>query len=258
MLEGNKRIYEATADSLIPDWKDVNKNELIVKACECTDKELKDAYIAAIMLRYWSKMERYYYKCKLVTSPEDIHTWVTMAVLYVLEHKPWKDPNSSVYEDPNGPDKVMNIYIESRRLTFYQQLNRYKRKINSAITSLDSLVDDFKDVFMPSYNDEYDFVYNQEVINYFYKKDYFMAFMLDAILYEDVMSDGDFNKRKLTSHLRNIDDTFCDIFSKRYHIPLQDVKYSKQFITDLSSYNMKKKIEYNLIRLRKVMEEGEI
>lgn len=258
MLDENKRIYEAVANSLIPDWKDINKNELIIKASDCQDKSMRDAYIAAIMLRYWSKMERYYYKCQLVTSPEDIHTWVTMAVLYTLEHKPWENPDSSVYQDPNGPDKVMNIYIESRRLTFYQQLNRYKRKINSAISSLDNLVDDFKDVFMPTYNDEYDFIYNQIVANYFEKKDYFIAFVMDAILYEDVMSDGILNRRKLASHIRNIDDEFCEVFAERYNLSLDCVKYSKQFVTDLSSYNMKNKIEYSLARLRKVIEEGEI
>ena len=258
MLEGNKRIYEATAKSLIPDWEDINKNELIIRASKCEDESMRDAYIAAIMLRYWSKMERYYYKCQLVTSPEDIHTWVTMAVLYALENKPWENPDSSVYQDPNGPDKVMNIYIESRRLTFYQQLNRYKRKINSAIGSLDSLVDDFKDVFMPTYNDEYDFVYNQIVADYFTKKDYFIAFMMDAILYEDVMSDGLLNRRKLASHIRNIDDEFCKIFAERYNIPLDYVKYSTQFVTKLSSYNMNKKIEYGLARLEKVIKEGEI
>lgn len=258
MLEGNKRIYEEVANALIPNWSQMNKNDLIIKASECTNKELKDAYVAAIMLRYWSKMERYYYKCKLVTSPEDIHTWVTMAILYAFEHKPWNNPESSVYNDPNGPDKVMNIYIESRRLTFYQQLNRYKRKINSAISSLDSLVDDFKDVFMPTYNDQYDFVYNQIIMDYFKKKDYFMAFMMDAILYEDVMTEGNLNRRKLTSHIRNIDADYCEIFSSRYNIPLDEVVYSIQFITDLSSYNMKNKIEYNLIKLKKVMLEGEI
>lgn len=258
MLEGNKRIYEATAKSLIPNWEEIDKNELIIKACECNDKQMKDAYIAAIMLKYWSKMERYYYKCQLVTSPEDIHMWVTMAILYALEHKPWENPKSSVYQDPNGPDKVMNIFIESRRLTFYQQLNRYKRKINSAISSLDNLVDDFKDVFMPTYNDEYEFIYNQIVVNYFNKKDYFIAFMLDAILYEDVMSDGILNKRKLSSHIRNIDEDFCEVFAERYNLSLEDVKYSIQFITDLSSYNMKNKIEYSLARLERVIKEGEI
>lgn len=258
MLEGNKRIYEEAANSLIPGWKDMNKNDLIREGVKCTDKQLKDAYIAAIMLKYWSKMERYYYKCQLVTSPEDIHTWVTKAVIYAFDERPWEKPESSLYGDPNGPDKVMNIFIESRRLTFYQQLNRYKRKINSAITSLDTLVDEYKDVFMPSYDDNYDFVYNQIVMNYFDKEEYFMAFMLDAILYEDVMTDGNLNKRKLSSHIRNIDEFNCEIFATRYNRPLEEVIEASNSVTGLSSYLMKNNIEYNLLRLKKVIEEGEI
>jgi hypothetical protein len=209
------------------------------------------------MLNYWGKMENYYYRCKLVTSPEDIHTWLTIAVMYAINNKPWEDKEGSIYKDPNGPDKVINRIIESKRLTFYQQLNRYKRKINSAITSLDSLVEDYKDVFMPSYDDQYNFIYNQLVVQYFEKKDYFMAFMLDAILYEDVMTDGQLNKRKLTSHIRNIDDFFCEVFANRYDLKPEDVIFSKQFVIGISSYNMKNKVEYNLIKLKSVLQEGD-
>ena len=257
MLEGNKHIYEELATSLIPNWKDINKNELVIRACNCTNKQLKDAYIAAIMLNYWTKIESYYYKCKLVTCPEDIHMWLTIAVMYVLKHKPWENPKSSIYEDPNGPDKVINRIIESKRLTFYQQLNRYKRKINSAITSLDTLVEDYKDVFIPTYNDEHNFIYDDIIVKFFEKKDYFICFMLDAILYEDVLSDGELNKRKLASYLRNLDDIQCMVFSERYNISLDKVLYSIQFVTSLNSYNMKKKIEYNLIKIKQYLEEGD-
>ena len=256
MLNENKLIYQELADSLIPDWKEKDKNQLVIEAGNCTDTRLKDAYIAAIMVKYWNKLDNYYYKCKLVTTPEDIHTWLVMAVTYAVDEKPWEDPNQSIYGDKNGPDKVINRIIESKRLTFYQQLNRYKRRINSAIISLDSLVDEYKDVFAPSYSDGNNIEYDTLVIHYFNVKDYFMAFLIDAIMYEDVMDDKGLSKRKFSSHLRNLDDIFCETFSSRYKLPFEDVKNSITYVNNLSNYNLKNKIEYNLIKLKNVMKEG--
>lgn len=256
MLEQNKDIYQQTADAIIPDWRDRNKNELIISACNCTNKHERDGYISAIMLKYWNKLDSYYYKCRLVTSPEDIHTWLVIAVMYAIERKPWEDPNQSIYGDPNGPDKVINRIIESKRLTFYQQLNRYKRKINGAITSLDTLMEEYKDVFAPSYNEDYSVEYHTLIINYFNTKDYFMAFFIDAIMYEDVMDNNGVSQRKLSSHLRNLDDEYCKYFAQKYMIPLDKVKQSVPYVNNISSYNLKNKIEYSLIRLRHTLKEG--
>ena len=145
MLDEYKKLYEEIATAGLPEWKTINKNELIKTASYLENGYLKDSYVAAIMLNYWNKIGKFYSKCKLVTSPEDIHTWLTISVLYALDRKPWESENSSIYNDPNGPDKVINRCMECRRITFYQQLNRYNRKINSAILSLDSLVEDYKD-----------------------------------------------------------------------------------------------------------------
>ena len=257
MLEENKKIYKQLADQFVPDWKTVDKNYLIRQAANETDNTMKDAYIAAIMLRYWNKLDSYYYKCKLVITPEEVHTWLTIAVMYAINKKPWENPKMGIYNDETGPDKVINRIIESKRLTFYQQLNRYKRKINSAITSLDSLQDDYKDVFMPTYEDDYNFVYDQYVKDFFNKKDYFMSFMLDAILYDDVITDDKLNNRKLSSYIRNIDDEQCELFAMRYDIPIEDVKYAVQFVTNINGSDMKNKIEYNLIRLQKLLQEGD-
>lgn len=256
MLEQNKEIYQQTADSLIPDWRKQNKNDLIIQASNCTDSRLKDAYISAIMLRYWNKLDSYYYKCRLVTTPEDIHTWLVIAVMYAIDRKPWEDPAQAIYGDPNGPDKVINRIVESKRLTFYQQLNRYKRKINGGITSLDTLMDEYKDVFAPSYNEDFSVEYETLVVHYFNVKDYFMSFLIDAIMYEDVMDENGLSKRKFSAHLRNIDDLYCEVFAERYNLPLDKVKQSVTYVNNISSYNLKNKIEYSLIRLKNAIKEG--
>ena len=256
MLNENRMIYQELADSLLPDWKKKTKNELVIEAGKCENESLKNAYIAAIMLKYWNKLDNYYYKCKLVTTPEDIHSWLVMAVTYAVDEKPWEDPKQSIYGDPNGPDKVINRIIESKRLTFYQQLNRHKRKINSAIISLDTLTEEYKDVFAPSYHESYNVEYDTLVINYFNLKDYFMSFLIDAIMYEDVMDNKGLSRRKLSSHLRNINDEYCEVFADRYNLPIDKVKQSIVYVNNISSYNLKNKVEYSLIKLKNVIKEG--
>lgn len=254
MLEENKEIYENMADVMVPNWREMDKNDLVRKACEVKDYE-RDGYVSAIMLKYWSKLNNYYYKCKLVTTPEDVHSWLVTAVMYAIERQPWKNPKMSVYNDKNGPDKVINRIIESKRLTFYQQLNRYKRKINSAILSLDTLTDEFKDIFMPNYNDEYNFESIELVLRYFNQQEYMIAFIIDAIIYGDILRNEQYIKN-LSIHLRKLDNKFCEEFAERYNLPLEKVIEGSKYIVNLSTNKMKRKIEYNMIRLKDILKEG--
>lgn len=250
MLEETRKIYEDCANSHLPQWKEIDKNELIRTASRLSNGPLKDAYVAATMLNYWNKISKYHYKCSLVTSPEDIHTWVVIAVMYAIDRKPWEDPKQSVYNDVNGPDKVVNRIIESKRLTFYQQLNRYNRKINSTTLSLDTLTDDYKDLFIPTSFDTYDFEIYQLVKDYFNKKDYFMSFMIDAIVNENVLEDT-LNKKRLASHFRRLDNEFAKRFSEMYEVSLEKVVDALQYVNNLSTYKFNNKVEYNLVLLKK-------
>ena len=249
MLEDNKRLYEEVANAILTDWKSQNKNDLIRKAVEVgKNSYLYDGYISAIMYKYWNKIDSYYYRCKFVTTPEDIHTWLASSVLYAIEHHAWDDPEKGIYNDPNGPDKVVNRSMECRRLTFYQQLNRYNRKINSDVLSLDSLTEDYKDYIMPSENKSVDIEYHDMVSRYFESGEVVVSFILDAIMYEDIFSDT-LEVKKLYAHLRKFDEVDSQIFAARYGLALDKVV---EAITDLQSMSVmkfKKTVEYNLLKL---------
>ena len=250
MLEETRQIYEECADSHLPNWKNIDKNDLIRKASTLSNSALKDAYVSAIMLNYWSKIYKYYHKCSMVTTPEDVHTWLTIAVMYAINRKPWEDPTQSIYGDVNGPDKVINRIIESKRLTFYQQLNRYNRKINSDTLSLDTLTDEYKDLFIPSTFDTYSFEICELVKTYFNKKDYFMAFMIDAIVNENVLGET-LNKKRLASHFRHLDEDFVKRFSEMYEVSLEKVRDSLQYVNNISTYKFNNQVEYCLTLLKK-------
>ena len=256
MLDEVKQIYKQTADSLPIDWVKEDKNNLINLACEYRGTPLEDAYVAAVMLRYWSKISKYYSRCKLVATPEDIHEWLTIAVLYTLDKQPWKNPKLDIYNDVNGPDKVLNRAMESKRLTFYQQLNRYNRKINSDTLSLSALTTDYKDVFTPTYHDIYAVEVNDVVLKFFNKKEYMTAFILDTIFHEKIIIEEN-NIKKLCNHLRHIDTVSCKIFSHRYNIPLEIVENAASYILNLSPIKLKKRVEYSLIRLKNMLKESD-
>lgn len=248
LLSENKQIYEDKANLHLHNWQTINKNELVLEAIKNIDTPKYDSYLAAIILRYWSKIESYYNKCRLVVSPEDVHSWVVGGILYAIKYQPWNNKDSSIYNDPNGPDKVINRFIESRRVTFYQQLNRYNRKINSAILSLNSLTEDLFDSVAPTYEDKYDIEAEELILKYFNKMDYFTAFMLDAIIFDNyIMPD---HTKKLATHLINYNENSCRIFSNRYNIPLDKVVEASKYITNLSRFKVNSKIKSTLDRLK--------
>lgn len=253
ILEQNKKIYEQTASQLVG-WRDIDKSELLIRAGNAEGVD-RDKYFAAVILKYWNKLEKYYYKCKLVATPEDVHTWLINAILYALDHKAWEDPESNIHNDPNGPDKVVNRAMESIRLTFYQQLNRHKRKVNSATLSLDTLIEDYDDVFNPASPETIESsMWNYIVVDYFNKKDYFVAFMIDIILYDDVVKDK-LDEKRLNLYLRNIDDKYCVEFAHRYNYNVNDVIKASSYVTKLSNTIIRKKIEYTLLKLGKEIRE---
>lgn len=254
MLDENRLIYEEVASALLPNWRDMDKNELIRTASNLPNGPNRDSYTAAIMLKYWSKISKFYNKCKLVATQEDVHMWLTMAVIYALDNKPWDNPKSSIYNDKTGPDKVVNRVMECRRITFYQQLNRFNRKINSAVLSLDSLTDEYKDLVLPTTEDSYIVELFDIVTNKFNEGEYLMAFVLDALLCENLQNRKE-DHRKFLYHIRNLDDNFCAVFEDRYGVSQDAVKQAVKSVNQLNSTDLKKRIEYNLIRIKELLRE---
>lgn len=229
MLEDARESYLTCANLFVPNWNNMSKNKLAFEAIEHKDDKCYDGYVSALMLKYWGKIITYYQRCKLVVTPEDVHSWLVVAIMYALDKHPWTNPSSSIYNDKNGPDKVINRVMESRRVTFYQQLNRYNRKINSALLSLESLSDDWADANTPAVEDEHTIDLEETVMECFNLKDYFYAFLLDAVIYENYTIHKHY--KKLVTHLQNIDDEYCRTFAGRYDLDFNRVKRASSYVT---------------------------
>lgn len=262
MLEEYKKLYISKAD-LIPGWKDMSKSELCNKYIEYenTDKSKSECYLSAIVCNYWHAIDKYYSQSYSSASPEDCYEWLIHAITYALNARKWLDPKNKLYDDPNGPDKVINRCIKSTRLIHYQASNRLKRRINYNMSSLDSLQEEYQDLFTATvwdFVDETRSDMDNLILEAFNHKDYFLSFFLDGIVNADVFeyveeddkTYSSFSSKKLVSHIRHIDDAYCFIFAKRFNLPIEKVKKGASYCTKLSSQRLYTKIRKTAEDLR--------
>lgn len=269
MLADNYRIFESIANSYIPDWEQISKNDLFNKYVENENinPEVAEAYFSAIVCRYWGRIKSLYFNSQPVFKEEDCYDWLINAIIYTLKNRKWLDPACSLHKDKNGPDKALNICIKSERLTAYQASNRYKRKGNALTVSLERQLEEYGDYYTPSNltcSLEDNFSYDYIVTDAFSVKDYFKAFMVDIILYDNVFQrtlDGtnnvmvEFSRKKLIHYLRTLDLKYFKYFEEKYHIPLEKILKAYSYISNLSTDSYITKIKRVKRDLRKYLKE---
>ena len=265
MLDEYKEAFRRCAD-LIDGWQDLSKNDLCRRYVENKDNpHLQNSYFAAIMYRYWHLIPKYYYMSSNVATEEDCYEWLEDSVYGCLKATSWDREDSSIYKDPNGPDKVINRCMKCARLTYYQFINRKKRKDNFGLLSLDEMTELFgTTVSEPesSENVEQDiarWAIDDYVKKSFSNKDYFVAVMVDAICSQevfDVVVNKDtgmttkFNVKKLTKFMSNFTDEYVFEFARKYDLMVEDVEKGMSYFRFQKPPTIKAKIQTNLEKLQ--------
>ena len=264
MLNDVRLSYERCADLKVPGWREMNKNELVNKCCDVKDnKELYDAYVSAIIARYWNLATKYYCQNQSSAPAEECYSWLLDSIMCALQWQQWRNPKNAIYNDPNGPDKVINRCMVSARLMFYQASNCVKRKVNYQSYSAEKMQEELGDAALPAVEDE-DMnrvidVSDDLIIKAFRRGDYFSAAVIDNIAHKetyDIIKEGGkvftkFNPKKLARVLRRCDDAYCDAFSRRYHVNVDDMREQVTTIKRFSSEKMYRWINRSLEKLRK-------
>jgi len=262
MLDDYKRSYEECAN-LIKDWKSISSIDLCdnyIKNLEI-DPDKSQAYLSAVICRYWYIIQRTYYAQRIkLASEEDVYDWFIEGLYNALNHHVWTDPNNKLYGDEKGPEKAISVCIYSAKLNYFQSLEYDKRKTNKYALSLEELEEDSSDDYYLPYYDQSPFMkmyMYEKVRKMFFDYDYFSAFLLDAIVNVEVFSKEE-NKdyatlslRKLLKYLRNIDDRYIKIFSNIYDLDEKDVIQAVEFIKNLPSERMIRNITNLLFLLRR-------
>ena len=263
MLDEYKDLCRRSAD-LIPDWKSMSKNDLCRAYVQNKDNpEIQNHYLSAILYRYWNLISKYYYMSANCATPEDCYEWLVDSVCCCVNLASWENPDSSIYKDPNGPDKVINRCMKCARLTYYQFINRKKRRDNFGLLSIDEL----KELFGNSVAEPVDYELEcdaSEVMikeyggTMFNRKDYFIAFLIDCIISSNIFditkndneSYFEFNLRKLVKVMNNLEDEYPLVFAETYGIPVEKVVKGFSYVKDIPECNMRKKIIQSLDSLK--------
>lgn len=256
MLSEYKELYKTAAD-VIPDWTKKSKNDLCREYVKNkSNTTLKNGYFGAVMCKYWSLISKYHRMSANCASVEECYSWLVDSVACCLNMAMWENESSSIYNDPNGPDKVINRCMKCARLTYYQFINRQKRRDSFGILSTDEL----QELYGSHGEEGIDFEeqpgianisVNQEVLSYFAKKDYFVSFLLDCIVSTDVFDvNHSFNIRKLVKTMSTLDDSYVDFFSDQYKLPYSDVSKAFTYLKAVPQGSMRKKVLQTLEKLK--------
>ena len=236
MLTEYKQFYEKNI--INKELKNIDKNELI----RLYTKTQKEEYLSAAIYKFWFLLDN---KCFLLKNnpyifDEDLYNIYIDAILETCEKKLWENEKSSLYNDNKAPEKAINTLFKCRILNKYAANNRYKRKANYT-NYIYELTD--ADALLEITDNDFDFESKSIdlVVDFFTKKDYYTAYILDLILHDNVFIEEQFNLKKLKHLLMTLDNSYFIYFSDYYGIDLQDIEYSKKYLT--KSYSeMDKKI----------------
>ena len=256
MLKDYREVY-LHAVSVLPDHKKLSQIELAEKFNE--GGPLKDAYLAAIVLRYWNIIKKLVYKDYGLYDPKEAYDWFMDALLYILRDQPWKDEKSSVYGDPKGLEKTLNICVKCSRANWFQASNRQKRKINHGLSSLESLAEDYNDAYMPkdlTVDEDTDSGYKFLVIEYFNKQQYLLALLIDVIV-NDLNLDKCVDHKSLILNIKrsivSLPDDYSTTFARNYELDPSQVEKSFSYIYNMSDLKLKQGIETYIYKLRTIL-----
>jgi hypothetical protein len=258
MLDDYKKLCKDNADLFLSGWERLSKNELCnLYIKNESNKDLAGAYFSALLYQYWPLIPKYHSMSYNVASPEEVYSWLVDSIAYALAHRRWYDEDSNIYKDSTGPDKAINRRMKCARLTYYQFINRKKRKQDFDLLSLDQLQEDYNDTLdledsildseSPSLDIE-DFIKNA-----FNQKDYFLAFLLDIFITEDIFKPGPskeyFNYRQVIKALKNLDDSYCQRFANSYGLESEQVIGTLKYFKKNSTSYLRQKIDYYIMSL---------
>ena len=191
-----------------------------------------------------------YTRCNRHIPFEECYDSIIDSIKYVLEKRVWEDPNSSLYNDPTGPDKAMHVAMKRQQGIVLSKYNAHRRLSNFNTLSLDEAKENYNDsaeglLFGGIENNEYLKTFISE---YFDNKDYLNAIFLDTICYSNV----EYTAEKVVKFLKNLTNSDVEYYLTSYeNINVNEFKKFLRELKDISSNYLKIKFNSLLYALKK-------
>jgi hypothetical protein len=140
MLQDTKRDLMMCARKLSQPYESYSIDALADAYCEAVDTNnatLKDVYISALILRFWSKIDKMYKNNTVAPclEYEDFFWWLYEAIEYACKYRGWKDPTKKL-----NAQQCINKCIDTIKLQKYYDLRLDKKKTVNYCTSMDTPV----------------------------------------------------------------------------------------------------------------------
>ena len=263
MIDDSHKMFLESAN-LLPNWKDMNKNDLINKYIEYenSDPALANIYMSAIICKYWPKIQRFYKMTSNLATYEDIYDLLINSILRAIEARRWLQKDSSIYNDPNGPDKAVNRTMICERLNFLAYRGRLKRIINLNPVSIDEIEDEVGDSYIYKNSNtmsEYASISNDlETISnlqFLYKKKLYLAlFVYYSIIFNlGSFKDGKFSPKFCAMAISKLDDNDLEDIAYLLNTDKEELKkYYNLAITSKNRSDLKLNIEYAMLKLKEL------
>lgn len=271
MLQDIYNSYLKCAQGL-GDFQALSKTELANGYCdaeEAQDEIKRNQYYAALMLRYWFKVYSLYRESQSARLEiEDFTSWLAESLQIAFNYRSWRDPKNKLYNDPNGPDKVINRCIFSTRNRYYQHYNKDKRKVNYISDSLERQIDAFGDSATALVSN---LVYDEkspcdDIVELYIKQNKIIeALIIDMISFQDslkkispyknkegenIKTSYEFSERKIMDHLNNLNSNYLNYFINKYDIDIKLIDIAQNKIKKLSNTRLYAYIRKTLYDLR--------
>lgn len=231
-----------TYASGLGDYQSMTKNQLAHGFCdadEAGDDLKKNAYWAAVLLRYWHWIWRWKENsASLHPSDEDLFSWLNDAIQDAFNYRSWREIRHDAYaeadlrekgiiqnvwidnpqfvHDENAADKSINFFLGAKRGKMYQEANKDKRRVNVTSYSIDAMVDENGDCaldYSGAVEDDHRVSGAKELINRFLKDGY----QVEAIILDGIINHDSFKETKTKQSKIKIDEETGEEYEEKYY-----------------------------------------
>lgn len=258
--------------------------ELANKYCDAdenTNELEKSKYYSALIIRYWYMINYMKNTCKSCNlREEDFVSWLEESLNIAFKYRRWRDPNNKLYNNPKGPELVINMAIYSTQKRYYNEFNKDKRRANKYSYSMEESIDihgdsaeclqiqdNFEeviyinDLIQQLINNNKIFealiVHNICMNNSFVTKIQFLKTNNIDMNGHPVIYKQDksyFSLTKLVNCMSNLDNNYILNFSNNYNIQQPILNNEIQNIKNISHIVLLKKVKHSLNKLKKSKE----